>query len=40
VAAARRNTGDHREGDVLDYRANGRVVELHRDDVVLARGLW
>jgi hypothetical protein len=34
------NTGDRREGDVLDYRANGRVVELHRDDVVLARGLW
>jgi hypothetical protein len=25
---------------VLDYRANGRFMELHRDDVVLARGLW
>jgi hypothetical protein len=25
---------------VLDYRAYGWVVELHRDDVVLARGLW
>jgi hypothetical protein len=40
VAAAKLNTGDRREGDVLDYRANGQVVELHRDDVVLARGLW
>jgi hypothetical protein len=34
------NTGELREGDVLDYRANGWVVELHKDDVVLARGLW
>jgi hypothetical protein len=34
------NTGDRRKGDVLDYRANGWVVGLHRDDVVLARGLW
>jgi hypothetical protein len=25
---------------VLDYRANRWVVELHKDDVVLARGLW
>jgi hypothetical protein len=36
----RMNTGDRRKGDVLDYRANGWVVGLHRDDVVLARGLW
>jgi hypothetical protein len=34
------NTGELREGDVLDYRANGWVVELHKDAVVLARGLW
>jgi hypothetical protein len=40
AAAARVNTGDRRKGDVLDYRANGWVVGLHRDDVVLARGLW
>jgi hypothetical protein len=40
AAAARRNTGDRQEGDVLNYRANGRVVELHKDDVVLARVLW
>jgi hypothetical protein len=33
-------TGDRREGDVLDYRANGRVLELHRGDVVLAKVLW
>jgi hypothetical protein len=25
---------------VLDYRANGWVVELHRDDVVLSMVLW
>jgi hypothetical protein len=40
AAAAKLNTGDRREGDVLGYRANERVVELHQDDVVLARGLW
>jgi hypothetical protein len=40
AVAAKLNTGDRQEGDVLDYRANGRVVELHRGDVVLARGLW
>jgi hypothetical protein len=40
AAAVRMNTGDRRKGDVLDYRANGWVVGLHRDDVVLARGLW
>jgi hypothetical protein len=32
--------GELWEGDVLDYRANGWVLELHKDDVVLARGLW
>jgi hypothetical protein len=31
--------GELWEGDVLDYRANGWVLELHKDDVVLARGL-
>jgi hypothetical protein len=40
VAAAKRKAGELREDDVLDYRANGWVVELHRDDVVLARVLW
>jgi hypothetical protein len=25
---------------VLDYRTNGWVMELHKDDVVLARGWW
>jgi hypothetical protein len=40
VAAAGMYTGDRREGDVLDYRANGRVLELHRGDVVLAKVLW
>jgi hypothetical protein len=40
AAAAKLNTGDRREGDVLDYRANGRIVELHRGDVVLAKVLW
>jgi hypothetical protein len=40
TAAARSNTGDRREEDVLDYRANGRFVELHKDDVVPARGSW
>jgi hypothetical protein len=39
AAAARRKAGKLREGDVLDYRANGWVVELHKGDVVLARGL-
>jgi hypothetical protein len=40
AAAAKLNTGNRREGDVLGYRANGRVVELHRGDVVLAKVLW
>jgi hypothetical protein len=40
AAAAKFNTDDHREGDVLDYRANRRVVELHRGDVVLATIMW
>jgi hypothetical protein len=40
AAAAKFNTDDRWEGDVLDYRANGRVVELHRGDVVLATVLW
>jgi hypothetical protein len=35
-----RKAGELREGDVLDYRANGWVVELQKDGVVLARGLW
>jgi hypothetical protein len=36
VAAARKNSGERREGAVVDQRANEWVEELRDDDVVLA----